>query len=73
MKPYFTYLIILISAFTTSTLHGQQASEWISLFDGKTTDSLRGYKMSGFPNEAWTAEDGALVAQRGVIEGLKVI
>ncbi|MCF2506047.1 hypothetical protein L0663_21805 [Dyadobacter sp. CY107] len=31
------------------------------------------YKMSGFPNEAWTVEDGALVAQRGVIEGSKVI
>jgi hypothetical protein len=66
MKHYFTYLIILVIALTTTTLRGQQASGWSYLFDGKTTDSLRGYKMSGFPDKAWIVEDGALVAQTGV-------
>jgi hypothetical protein len=66
MKHYFTYLIILVTALTTTTLRGQQASGWSYLFDGKTTDSLRGYKMSGFPDKAWIVEDGALVAQTGV-------
>ncbi|WP_439582758.1 3-keto-disaccharide hydrolase [Dyadobacter bucti] len=66
MKHYFIYLIILVIALTTTTLRGQQASGWSYLFDGKTTDSLRGYKMSGFPDKAWIVEDGALVAQTGV-------
>ncbi|GGB83551.1 3-keto-disaccharide hydrolase [Dyadobacter sediminis] len=67
IKSSFVGLIILFAAFlSTTTIYAQQASEWSYLFDGKKTDSLRGYKMSGFPNKAWIVEDGALVAQTGL-------
>jgi hypothetical protein len=42
-----------------------QSGKWIVLFDGTSTDKLRGYKMSGFPDQAWKVEDSALVAQTG--------
>ena len=29
------------------------AQEWTVLFDGKSTDQLRGYKMEGFPDKGW--------------------
>lgn len=65
-KLRFISLFVLFTALFTSTLHAQQQSQWHYIFDGKTTDSLRGYKMAGFPKEAWIVEDGALVAQTGV-------
>ena len=37
-----------------------QESEWIVLFDGGSTDKLRGYNMQTFPG-SWKTEDGALV------------
>jgi hypothetical protein len=40
-----------------------QKSKWITLFDGKSVASLRGYMMDSFPSQAWKVEDGALVAQ----------
>ena len=43
-----------------------QKGKWITLFDGKSVDALRGYMMDSFPNQAWKVEDGALVAQTGV-------
>ncbi|MCE7067057.1 DUF1080 domain-containing protein [Dyadobacter sp. CY326] len=66
MKSYFISLIVLIAAFGANTLLAQKASQWTYLFDGKSTDALRGYKMAGFPDQAWVVEDGALVAQTGV-------
>jgi hypothetical protein len=43
----------------------QNTGKWESLFDGSSTDKLRGYKMAAFP-DAWKVEDGALVAQTNV-------
>lgn len=43
-----------------------QKGKWIVLFDGGSTDKLRGYGMQGFPDQAWKVEDGALVTQIGV-------
>jgi hypothetical protein len=43
----------------------QNKGKWESLFDGSSTDKLRGYKMVAFP-DAWKVEDGALVAQTNV-------
>jgi hypothetical protein len=46
--------------------YGQADHKWHTLFDGKSVDKLRGYKMDAFPFGAWKIEDGALVAQTGV-------
>ncbi len=43
-----------------------QKTKWITLFDGGSTDKLRGYNMQSFPLEAWKVEDSALVTQTGV-------
>ena len=37
-----------------------QNSEWISLFDGKNVNGLRGYKMENFPWDSWVIKDGNL-------------
>ncbi len=44
----------------------QHQNRWVYLFNGKSATNLRGYKMEGFPNDAWKIEDNALVAQTGV-------
>ena len=43
-----------------------QKGKWVTLFNGKSTDKLRGYMMDSFPSQAWKVEDGALVAQTNV-------
>ena len=43
-----------------------QEGNWIILFDGHSTDQLRGYKLPGFPEQAWKVENNTLVAQTGV-------
>ncbi|QJW89880.1 DUF1080 domain-containing protein [Spirosoma taeanense] len=60
--------IFLIAAllFAGTVARAQQNSQWTYLFDGKSAEPLRGYKMTSFPTEAWKIEDGALVAQTGV-------
>ena len=63
MKKYIFFLLILPVLFSKDTR--AQSGKWIVLFDGTSTDKLRGYKMSGFPDQAWKVEDGALVAQTG--------
>ncbi len=45
--------------------YAQQKGKWQYLFDGKSINELRGYKMDTFPN-AWKVENGALVAQTDV-------
>src|SRR5471030_2542217 len=45
--------------------HAQQSNKWYYLFDWKSVNELRGYKMDTFP-DAWKVEDGALVAQPDV-------
>jgi len=44
----------------------QKKGKWISLFDGKSVENLRGYQLTTFPGEAWKIENGELVAQTGV-------
>jgi Domain of Unknown Function (DUF1080) len=63
MKKYIFHLLIL-TAFSSTNIRAQ-SGQWIVLFDGTSTDKLRGYKMTGFPDKAWKVEDGALVAQTG--------
>ncbi len=65
MKNVLIYLIALFS-FLHSGVFGQANNKWTYLFDGKSVDKLRGYKMTSFPAEAWKVEEGALVAQTGV-------
>jgi hypothetical protein len=64
MKKYIFYCFFF-TAFTIP-LCKAQSGKWVVLFDGSSTDKLRGYKMTGFPDQAWKVEDGALVAQTGV-------
>ena len=58
--------IVCLSLFCLGTIiYAQQSDGWHYLFDGKSINELRGYKMDSFPN-AWKVEDGALVAQTDV-------
>lgn len=60
--------VYLIAGFTllSTVAQAQQKNQWTYLFDGKSVEPLRGYKMTSFPTDAWKVEDGALVAQTGV-------
>jgi hypothetical protein len=59
-------LILCLSLLCLGTItYAQQSNRWHYLFDGKSINELRGYKMDAFPN-AWKIEDGALVAQTDV-------
>lgn len=59
-------LVLFLSLFCIGTIiYAQQSNGWHFLFDGKSVNELRGYKMDSFPN-AWKVEDGALVAQTDV-------
>jgi hypothetical protein len=40
-------------------------SDWIVLFDGKSTDAFRGYQQTSFPDKCWTVENGTLKAIPG--------
>ena len=44
---------------TTKTGH------WEILFDGKSADKWRGYKINSFPDKSWKVEDGALKTIKG--------
>lgn len=60
------FSLVLLFVFSSLLAQAQKASKWVSLFDGKSTAQLRGYKMDGFPDEAWKIEEGALATQTGV-------
>jgi hypothetical protein len=60
-----TFLICLSVLCLGTITYAQQSNGWHYLFDGKSINELRGYKMDSFPN-AWKIEDGALVAQTDV-------
>ncbi|WP_116106308.1 DUF1080 domain-containing protein [Lewinella sp. IMCC34191] len=47
------------SAQTDSNTLAEPAGEWITLFDGETTDGWRGYNADEMP-PGWVAEDGVL-------------
>ena len=40
----------------------QAQNDWIVLFDGISTNALRGYGMDEFPQEIWYVENEALIA-----------
>jgi hypothetical protein len=63
-KIIIQYIILLVSCSYQSL--AQESGDWIFLFDGKSTELLRGYKMNDFPEQAWKIEEGALAAQIGV-------
>jgi len=65
MKARITFCIAAL-LFSSVTILAQKTNQWIILFDGKSTDALRGYKMENFPDQCWKVEDGALEAQTGV-------
>ncbi len=44
---------------------GKGAGPWKTIFDGKSTEALRGYKMQDFPGELWKVENGTLHALPG--------
>jgi len=54
----------LTFAFACTSLNGAETrhkpGKWEVLFDGKTTDKWRGYKMNSFPDQSWKVEDGIL-------------
>jgi Domain of Unknown Function (DUF1080) len=58
----FSCIALILIATSASRAQG---SEWTILFDGSSTDKLRGYNMKSFP-DSWKVEDGALVTLTGV-------
>lgn len=62
-KKYFNLLFILVLFVSAGNA---QKDKWIVLFDGNSTDKLRGYAMDSFPGKAWKVEAGALVTLTGV-------
>lgn len=59
-------LLSLSSLLFLITVCTAQHGKWITLFDGASTEKLRGYNMEAFPEDAWKVEDSALVTQTGV-------
>lgn len=72
MKYYHLFLFISLS-FLFGACTGNSTNEegelkvaeraWTVLFDGKSTEALRGYGLEIFPEGIWEVEDGLLVAQ----------
>ena len=60
MKAKLTLLTLTGAAMLTLAASSSAADGWTVLFDGKSTDQLRGYKMKGFPTNNWAVEDGTL-------------
>ena len=58
--------MIALAFILSEASYAQKSNQWTILFDGKSTDNLRGYKMTTFPDQAWKIEEGALTAQTGV-------
>src|SRR6185503_17879717 len=46
--------------------------KWEVLFDGKSVDKWRGYKMNAFPDRSWKVEAGAIKAIAGA-EGPDIV
>ena len=63
MKKIFILCLFLFCLGNSN--YAQQKGKWQYLFDGKSINELRGYKMDAFPN-AWKVENGTLVAQTDV-------
>jgi hypothetical protein len=66
-KLFLGALIVSLASGCVS-LNGDDAKktgEWEVLFDGKSTDKWRGFKVSSFPDRGWKVEEGALRAVAG--------
>lgn len=61
-----TSFIIAVLTISSTFSFSQSKKKWTVLFDGKSVEALKGYKMVKFPESAWIIEDGALVAITGV-------
>jgi len=46
----------------TTQSEPSEVVEWTTLFDGSSTDALRGYGIDHFPEGVWYVEDGMLIA-----------
>ncbi len=57
MKKIILLMVVLCYGMVS---FAQTPSKWISLFDGKNADGLRGYKMDKFPEGIWIIKDGSL-------------
>jgi hypothetical protein len=55
-------LLLAISCVSTRKSGTASQPEWEDLFVGASTDKLRGYKMTEFPNDSWIVEDNTLRA-----------
>ncbi|MBA4852007.1 DUF1080 domain-containing protein [Emticicia sp. BO119] len=53
-------LLILLTTCYAIASSAQTPGKWITLFDGKSADGLRGYKMDKFPDGIWVIKDGSL-------------
>ena len=54
-------LSLLIACDNKSEKDEKQESEWETLFDGASTDALRGYGIEDFPEGIWMVENGELI------------
>ena len=61
-------LILMVTALLALQVVGPAYSEgkWVVLFDGKSTNAWRGFKMSDFPSTGWVVEGNALKTVVGV-------
>ena len=59
MKYLIHFLILIFCISSCETKPGSD-SQWISIFDGVTTDGWRGYNSNEMP-PGWTAKDGMLM------------
>lgn len=59
MKQTWFRSLALAAAMTLAHV-SSQAEGWVTVFDGKSTDNLRGYKQAGFPAKGWKVEKGTL-------------
>ena len=53
-------MVVLVAGGTATAEDG-----WKVLFDGRSTDALRGYTLDTFPAACWTIQDGALKTVAG--------
>jgi len=62
MKKAVILLFAISACLSCSKNATQEENNWIILFDGTSTDSLRGYGIEEFPQGVWNVENGALIA-----------
>jgi len=58
------FLVLVSLASGCISLNGAEAKakpgKWEILFDGRSANKWRGFKMNSFPDQSWKVEDGAL-------------